>query len=192
MENLWKGKRKKKKKLVSIVRFNMFDMRIGMAHTEMRKESSNLESCDAYFETIQSRKKLPLSLQETLTAAFARIPVSSFPEVPGGHVIEILADTSISDTVKILSQHNILSAPVRNPDAGNSVDWRERYLGIIDYSAIVLWVLEIRPPLLGLVPVPLALLGPLCWAQRVPLRSLGWPSLQSVQQWLVVWLPIKG
>lgn len=113
-----------------------------MAHTEMLKESSNLESCDAYFETIQSRKKLPLSLQETLTAAFARIPVSSFPEVPGGHVIEILADTSISDTVKILSQHNILSAPVRNPDAGNSVDWRERYLGIIDYSAIVLWVLE--------------------------------------------------
>lgn len=113
-----------------------------MAHTEMRKESSNLESCDAYFETIQSRKKLPLSLQETLTAAFARIPVSSFPEVPGGHVIEILADTSISDTVKILSQHNILSAPVRNSDAGNSVDWRERYLGIIDYSAIVLWVLE--------------------------------------------------
>ncbi|CAK9172201.1 unnamed protein product [Ilex paraguariensis] len=57
-------------------------------------------------------------------------------------VIEILAGTSIGDAVKILSECNILSAPVRNPDATNSVDWRDRYLGIIDYSAIVLWVLE--------------------------------------------------
>ncbi|CAL5355113.1 unnamed protein product [Camellia sinensis] len=114
----------------------------GMAQTETPKGSSKLSSYDAYFETVQSRKKLSRSLQETLTAAFARIPVSSFPEVPGGKVIEILADTSISDAVKILSESNILSAPVRKPDAGYSMDWRERYIGVIDYSAIVLWVLE--------------------------------------------------
>ncbi|XP_057494398.1 SNF1-related protein kinase regulatory subunit gamma-1-like isoform X3 [Actinidia eriantha] len=113
-----------------------------MAQPQTLKESSKLASYDTYFETIQSRKKLPNSLQESLTAAFARIPVSSFPEVPGGKVIEILADTSIGDAVKILSESNILSAPVRNPDAKNSMDWRERYLGIIDYSAIVLWVFE--------------------------------------------------
>ncbi|XP_010256588.1 PREDICTED: SNF1-related protein kinase regulatory subunit gamma-1-like isoform X2 [Nelumbo nucifera] len=35
-----------------------------------------------------------------------------------------------------------MSAPVRNPDTKSSMDWRERYLGIIDYSAIILWVLE--------------------------------------------------
>lgn len=57
-------------------------------------------------------------------------------------MIEILADTSIGDAVKILSESNILSAPVINPDQRNSKDWRERYLGIIDYSAIVLWVLQ--------------------------------------------------
>uniref|UniRef100_A0A5B7BM74 Putative SNF1-related protein kinase regulatory subunit gamma-1-like n=1 Tax=Davidia involucrata TaxID=16924 RepID=A0A5B7BM74_DAVIN len=113
-----------------------------MAEAQMVKGSSKLASCDAYFEAIQSRKKLPHSLQETLTAAIARIPVSSFPEVPGGKVIEILADTPIGDAVRILSECNILSAPVRNPDEGNSMDWRERYLGIIDYSAIILWVLE--------------------------------------------------
>ena len=28
------------------------------------------------------------------------------------------------------------------PEALNSTDWKERYLGIIDYSAIILWVLE--------------------------------------------------
>lgn len=55
-----------------------------MAQAQEAKESPQLLSCDAYFENIQSRKKLPRSLQESLTAAFARIPVSSFPEVLGG------------------------------------------------------------------------------------------------------------
>lgn len=55
-----------------------------MAHEEMVKDDSKLSSYDAYFETIQSRKKLPQSVQETLTTAFASIPVSSFPQVPGG------------------------------------------------------------------------------------------------------------
>ncbi|XP_059648880.1 SNF1-related protein kinase regulatory subunit gamma-1-like [Cornus florida] len=113
-----------------------------MAQAQVVKESSKLGSYDDYFETIQNRSRLPRSLRESLTDAFAKIPVSSFPEVPGGKVIEILADTSIGDAVKILSECNILSAPVRNPDTANGTDWRERYLGIIDYSAIVLWVLE--------------------------------------------------
>ncbi|CAN4076391.1 unnamed protein product [Withania somnifera] len=91
---------------------------------------------------IQSRKKLPRILQETLTDAFAKIPVSSFPQVPGGKVIEIDAEISVGDAVKILSESNILSVPVKNPAAQNSSDWRERYLGILDYSSIVLWVLE--------------------------------------------------
>ncbi|XP_050238559.1 SNF1-related protein kinase regulatory subunit gamma-1-like [Mercurialis annua] len=113
-----------------------------MAQSEEAKRNSNLESCDAYFETIQSRKKLPLALQETLNTAFATIPVSSFPLVPTGKVIEILADTSVADAVKIFSECNIMAAPVKNPEATSSSDWRDRYLGIIDYSAIVLWVLE--------------------------------------------------
>ncbi|XP_007224598.1 SNF1-related protein kinase regulatory subunit gamma-1-like [Prunus persica] len=105
-------------------------------------ERCKISSYDAYFETIQSRKKLPRSLQEVLTSAFAKIPVSSFPGVPEGKVIEIGADASVSDAVKILSEHNILSAPVTNPEAETSSDWRERYLGLIDYSAVILWVLE--------------------------------------------------
>jgi len=51
---------------------------------DLSKENAEFPSCDAYFEAIQSKKKLPLSLQESLTAAFAQIPVSSFPEVPTG------------------------------------------------------------------------------------------------------------
>ncbi|KAG9459228.1 hypothetical protein H6P81_003736 [Aristolochia fimbriata] len=97
---------------------------------------------DDYFETIQTRKRLPFELQSTLTAAFAKIPVSSFPDVPGGKVVEITADTSVADAVRVLSEKNILAAPVRNSNAKPSVDWRDRYLGIIDYSAIILWVME--------------------------------------------------
>ncbi|KAK9675798.1 hypothetical protein RND81_11G031800 [Saponaria officinalis] len=114
-----------------------------MEKSKKKEETPAETSCDAYFETIQSRKKLPRTLQESLTAAFAKIPVSSFPQVPGGKIIEISADTSIADAVKILSECNIMSAPVTNPEkAVNSNDWRERYIGIIDYSSIILWVLE--------------------------------------------------
>lgn len=35
-----------------------------------------------------------------------------------------------------------MSAPVKCSEGGTSLDWRDRYLGIIDYSAIILWVLE--------------------------------------------------
>lgn len=55
-----------------------------MAASQAPMGSSKLESYDAYFESIQMRKKLPISLQESLTAAFASVPVSSFPQVPGG------------------------------------------------------------------------------------------------------------
>lgn len=113
-----------------------------MAGKQQVTKSSELSICDSYFENIQSRKKLPFSLQETLTAAFAEIPASSFPPVPGGKVIEILADSSVADAVRILSECNIMAAPVKKVDAGDSLDWRDKYLGIIDYSAIVLWVLE--------------------------------------------------
>ncbi|XP_050375206.1 SNF1-related protein kinase regulatory subunit gamma-1-like [Argentina anserina] len=113
-----------------------------MAQPQEANGSSNISSYDSYFKTVQSRKKLPHSLQEVLTTAFAKIPVSSFPGVPGGKVVEISADTSIGEAVKILSECNILSAPVTNPNAKSSSEWRDRNLGILDYSVIVLWVME--------------------------------------------------
>lgn len=64
-----------------MILFVLVDMEKSQEET---KETATAVSNDAYFETIQSRKKLSASLQETLTAAFATIPVSSFPQVPGG------------------------------------------------------------------------------------------------------------
>ncbi|KAL1539413.1 SNF1-related protein kinase regulatory subunit gamma-1-like [Salvia divinorum] len=112
------------------------------AKAKQESKSGKDESYDAYFDMVQSQKKLPCALQEKLTSAFAKIPVSSFPKVPGGKVIEIQADMSIGDALKVLSETNILSAPVVDPEASDSKDWRKRYLGIVDYSAIVLYVLQ--------------------------------------------------
>lgn len=44
--------------------------------------------------------------------------------------------------MRILSEHNIRAAPVLNPEPGVPADWQGRYLGVIDYSAVILWVLE--------------------------------------------------
>jgi len=55
-----------------------------MAQEQEFRTSNSLSKCETYFEIVQSRKKLPQSLQETLTDAFAKIPVSSFPGVPNG------------------------------------------------------------------------------------------------------------
>lgn len=58
-------------------------------------------------------------------------------------VIEIPGDIPIVEAVRILSEHNIMTAPViRNDDGESSPDWRDRYLGIMDYAAVILWVLE--------------------------------------------------
>lgn len=55
-----------------------------MAQLEASKVVLKNPSYDAYFDKVQNRKKLPMSLQQTLTDAFASIPVSAFPEVPRG------------------------------------------------------------------------------------------------------------
>ncbi|KAJ9187533.1 hypothetical protein P3X46_002977 [Hevea brasiliensis] len=90
-----------------------------MAHAEEVRgvrHHSKFANYDAYFEIIQSRKKLPQSLQETFKFCICK-----------DSTIQIPAETSIADAVKILSECNIMAAPVKNPDAG---------------TTIVLWVLE--------------------------------------------------
>ncbi|EFJ31456.1 hypothetical protein SELMODRAFT_139940 [Selaginella moellendorffii] len=93
-------------------------------------------------ERVLCQRGVPSGIQELLNSAFAKIPVSYFPDVPSGEVVEIAADTTIADTVRILSEKNIFSAPVKIPDADAKERWSERYLGMVDYSVIILWVLE--------------------------------------------------
>ncbi|CAI5972817.1 unnamed protein product [Closterium sp. NIES-64] len=79
--------------------------------------------------------------QAALNWAFEKLPVSLFPPVASGQVIEVASDASVADAIHLLSRHGILSAPVRNVDAPADSSWIDRYLGLLDFAGIVLWVL---------------------------------------------------
>ena len=57
-------------------------------------------------------------------------------------VIEINSDTSVAEAVKLMAQHNILSVPVVDVDAPEDSTWIDRYLGIIEFAGIVVWILH--------------------------------------------------
>ncbi|CAK9858916.1 unnamed protein product [Sphagnum jensenii] len=83
-----------------------------------------------------------LSTAQRLNAAFEEVVVSAFPDLPSGKVLEIDSDANLADAVQLLGGNNILSAPVRDCSAPADSSWMDRYLGIIDFSNIVLWVLD--------------------------------------------------
>lgn len=57
-------------------------------------------------------------------------------------VIEIPSDSSLADAVETLSKRMILSAPVRNVDAPEDASWIDRYLGIVEFAGIAMWLLH--------------------------------------------------
>ncbi|CAK9197873.1 unnamed protein product [Sphagnum jensenii] len=86
---------------------------------------------------------VPQGVRDLLNSAFAQVPVLSFPKLPYGKVLEISGDASISEAVHLLAEFNIFSAPVRNPSASSTdSSLSMQYIGIVDYSSIILWVLE--------------------------------------------------
>ncbi|KAJ6869209.1 SNF1-related protein kinase regulatory subunit gamma-1-like [Populus alba x Populus x berolinensis] len=87
-----------------------------------------------------------LSPTEKLNACFESIPVSAFPPAPSSQVIEIKSDTSLAEAVHILSEHKILSAPVVDVDAPEDASWIDRYIGIVEFAGIVVWILHQSEP----------------------------------------------
>lgn len=57
-------------------------------------------------------------------------------------VIEIRSDTSLAEAVQILAQHKILSAPVVDVDAPEDASWIDRYIGVVEFAGIVVWILH--------------------------------------------------
>ncbi|XP_016505945.1 SNF1-related protein kinase regulatory subunit gamma-1 [Nicotiana tabacum] len=83
-----------------------------------------------------------LSPTEKLNACFENIPVSDFPPAPSNQVIEIRSDATLAEAVKLLSRHKILSAPVVDVDAPEDASWIDRYIGIVEFAGIVVWILH--------------------------------------------------
>ncbi|KAF7833974.1 SNF1-related protein kinase regulatory subunit gamma-1 [Senna tora] len=87
-----------------------------------------------------------LSPTEKLNACFESIPVSAFPLGFSNQVIEIKSDATLAEAVKILSHHNIVSAPVVDVDAPEDATWIDRYIGIVEFAGIVVWILHQSEP----------------------------------------------
>ncbi|OIT04794.1 PREDICTED: SNF1-related protein kinase regulatory subunit gamma-1 [Nicotiana attenuata] len=83
-----------------------------------------------------------LSPTEKLNACFENIPVSDFPPAPSNQVIEIRSDATLAEAVKLLARHKILSAPVVDVDAPEDASWIDRYIGIVEFAGIVVWILH--------------------------------------------------
>ncbi|KAK1407181.1 hypothetical protein QVD17_38794 [Tagetes erecta] len=83
-----------------------------------------------------------LTPTEKLNACFESIPVSEFPHASPSQVIEIKSDASLGEAVRLLSQHRILSAPVVDVDAPEDASWIDRYLGMVEFAGIVVWILH--------------------------------------------------
>ncbi|CAI9113092.1 OLC1v1013628C1 [Oldenlandia corymbosa var. corymbosa] len=57
-------------------------------------------------------------------------------------VIEIKSDSSLAEVVKLLAVHKVLSAPVVDVQAPEDASWIDRYLGIVEFAGIVVWILH--------------------------------------------------
>ncbi|XVF11533.1 hypothetical protein REPUB_Repub08aG0036300 [Reevesia pubescens] len=118
---------------------------------KLRRESSMQESprspeakVGMQVEDLWDIQEPQLSPNEKLNACFESIPVSAFPLAPQG--IEIKSDASLAEAVQILAQNKILSAPVVDVDAPEDASWIDRYIGIVEFAGIAVWILQQSEP----------------------------------------------
>ncbi|GAV56558.1 CBS domain-containing protein [Cephalotus follicularis] len=97
-------------------------------------------------EDLWDTQEAQLTPTEKLNACFESIPVSAFPPAPSTQVIEIRSDSTLAEAVKILSERKILSAPVVDVDAPEDASWIDRYIGIVEFAGIVVWILQQSEP----------------------------------------------
>ncbi|XP_039017168.1 SNF1-related protein kinase regulatory subunit gamma-1-like [Hibiscus syriacus] len=109
-----------------------------MADLQMRRENSvGLQVEDLWAES-------KLDPTEKLNDCFESIPVSDFPATP--QEIEIRSDASLAEAVRLLARNKILSAPVVNVDAPEDASWIDRYIGMVEFAGIAVWILQQSEP----------------------------------------------
>jgi CBS domain-containing protein len=83
-----------------------------------------------------------LSRSDKLNSCFDAIPVSSFPQTFGSQLVDISSDATLAEAVDILSRNRINGAPVRNEEAPEDASWIDRYIGIVEFAGIAVWLLH--------------------------------------------------
>lgn len=80
--------------------------------------------------------------EKSLNWLMEKLTVGLLPPSHLGAVLDVRSDASLEDAIRLLSTHGILSAPVRDVAAPEDASWIDRYLGVVDFPGIVLWVLD--------------------------------------------------
>ncbi|XP_057815793.1 SNF1-related protein kinase regulatory subunit gamma-1 isoform X1 [Cryptomeria japonica] len=94
-------------------------------------------------EALWDEQKEPsLSDTQRLNSCLEKIPVSSFPAPPDKQVVEINSDASLAEAVQLLAKHKILSSPVRDINAPEDATWIDKYIGIVEFAGIAVWLLQ--------------------------------------------------
>ncbi|XP_010550732.1 PREDICTED: SNF1-related protein kinase regulatory subunit gamma-1 [Tarenaya hassleriana] len=124
---------------------------IKIVRSESLSQRSDVSSPEAKLgmrvEDLWDVQEPQLSPTDKLNACFESIPVSAFPPAPACQDVEIKSDATLAEAVEILSKHKILSAPVVNVKAAEDDSWIDRYLGIVEFAGIVVWLLhQLEPP----------------------------------------------
>lgn len=57
-------------------------------------------------------------------------------------VVEINSDASLAEAVQLMSENKVLSAPVVDVDAPKDASWIDRYIGVVEFVGIVVWILH--------------------------------------------------
>ncbi|KAL6517078.1 hypothetical protein OROHE_018038 [Orobanche hederae] len=52
------------------------------------------------------------------------------------------SDTRLAEAVKLLARHKVLSAPVLDVNAPEDASWIDRYIGVVEFTGIIVWILH--------------------------------------------------
>ncbi|CAO2195704.1 unnamed protein product [Urochloa humidicola] len=95
------------------------------------------------WDSLDAQQQQQLSHGDKLNSCFDSIPVASFPHTfDGAQLVEIPSDATLAEAVDILSRNRIISAPVWNVDAPDDASWIDRYIGIVEFAGIAVWLLH--------------------------------------------------
>jgi CBS domain-containing protein len=101
-----------------------------------------LEKEDRRHDKQAQKAGTALQPTEALKVFFDRIPLFSVPGIDNAGVVEVTANDTIGDALKLLYKQRVLGAPVRDPHRLDSAPLTDRYVGLIDFASMVLWALE--------------------------------------------------
>ncbi|KAG4391815.1 hypothetical protein GLYMA_04G011966v4 [Glycine max] len=110
----------------------------GLEDKKQKNRSSSLHKDDNQNQHVQIDSGF--ALQQFLD----HIPIISIAGIKNSPVLELKAGDSIMDAIHMLYENDIFSAAIVDM---SDIRFSDRYIGLIDFTSMVLWCLEVKPSL---------------------------------------------